>query len=146
MQPLPLDAPHQRFGLIIKAVAQALKHGMKATIVRGLRAHQCIYIELQTGARPPIDLSAGFAPLIDDRYGDAMRRKHVCGCNPGRASSNNCDLHNFGNPGGAVESTCIPSATTVVQARTREWSASHTQQSWHAPIRQKPARISPLNS
>jgi hypothetical protein len=31
-------------------------------------------------------------------------------------------------------------STVVVHARTRRPSASATQQSWHAPIQQKPAR------
>jgi len=75
----------------------------------------------------------------------------MSGKNAGRGGSsgtgtNDRDADHVGNPAGGLVSTCIPSATGVVQARTREWSASQTQQSWQAPIRQNPARISSLNS
>ena len=40
----------------------------------------------------------------------------------------------------------MPGSTVVEQAWTRRPSASSTQQSWQAPIRQKPARIVGANS
>jgi hypothetical protein len=42
--------------------------------------------------------------------------------------------------------TRMPGRTSVEQARMRAPSSQRTQQSWQAPIRQKPARGSPLNS
>jgi hypothetical protein len=66
---------------------------------------------------------------------------------PVRASSPEVRLRLlYGNVCGGPVRTCMPSATAVVQARARVPSAIQTQQSWQAPIRQKPARGSPENS
>ena len=45
-----------------------------------------------------------------------------------------------------IGSSAMPSSAKVVQARSRRPSARATQQSWQAPIRQKPARGPSPNS
>ena len=87
-------------------------------------------------AGAPSSIRTGATPCADE---------HAGGRDAGRTGADDCDPYDAETPARA-SATCMPSATAVVQARTRWPSASHTQQSWQAPIRQKPARISSLNS
>ena len=101
---------------------------------------------VKPGARAPIDLSARLASLVDHRHGNAMRGEHARGRNPGRTGADDRDSnHGAKSRRRAGQDVHAVGDDRRAGAHARP-SASHTQQSWQAPIRQKPARGSSLNS
>ena len=68
-----------------------------------------------------------------------MGQQALDGAHAGRPAADDHGGHGIG-------SSAMPSSAKVVQARSRRPSASATQQSWQAPIRQNPARGPSPNS
>ena len=90
------------------------------------------YMPLAADLAPVVSKIFRLVEASDDRtvdQYDSALSEYVSSGDSGRTGTNDGNFHDVGNPGGAPVSTCIPSATAVVHARTREWSASHTQQS-----------------
>jgi len=132
------DAPGQRLRPVVDALSQARENRMGAPVVIGFGAEQGLDIEPQSGTRLPIDLAARTASFVDHDRRNTARHECACGCDSGRTRPDNGDVDHRGTiPGVSDVTMCMPSATIVVQARRRCPSASDTQQSWHAPIRQK---------
>ena len=135
--------PHQG----VRPVVDVRQHLSEATQqASGLACLQPVEIPgraLQGGGGLPVDLAAKAGCFVEDDWPDPGEDQLLGGPHAGRPSTNH---HIAGGHGVAPVSNSMSGWTKVVQARTRRPSAIMTQQSWQAPIRQKPARGSPVAS
>ena len=116
-RPRPASAADSRCGR-----AGAANVAWKCAIVRGFRAEQRRRCRASSpGARAPINLPARLAPFVDhrDRQRRARRARPRPRCRPDRRRrSRPCITWQI--PAARLVRTCMPSATAVVQARTRD--------------------------
>src|SRR5450830_160334 len=107
--------------------------------------------------RLAINLPARAGRFIEHHRSQTIGHQSLCGTYPGRSGTDNhrcwqrrgfalAFARTHAMLSGNSLSNAIPSSTKVEQARSLLPSTLLTQQSWQAPIMQKPARDSPLNS
>jgi hypothetical protein len=165
-----LAVPDQRIGLIADMGEQRLHRRMERmgfgcleSVERTLRA-----FETGTGGRLPIDLPAATRLLVehertqsrcDERFGRPHARGTRADDDNARSVGHRSPPHVVPSPDAAARSPSqfvplalarvtrrIPATIGVEHARMRPPASVCSQQSWHAPMRQKPARGSSLNS
>ena len=142
-----LDVPDQRAGPIVDSLPQVVENRMHGLRLARLEAVKRRSRSPEPFRRPAIDLAAAARAFVNDD-----RRKAAINKSLGRPRSRRAgaDDQHAGivaahDPSSSAH-TRMPSSTSIVQARVRLPSSNTTQQSWHAPILQNPARKPPSNS
>src|SRR5450830_1913124 len=122
---------------------EAAMNGVGAT---GLEAVQLLLAAIKTWRRLTVNLTAGLWRFIQHDGPQAMFEQGLRSAHAGRtgADDQGSKLAHAASP--MSVSKCMPSRMKLEQARSFSPLTVCTQQSWQAPIMQKPARGWPLNS
>ena len=141
------DAPDQGVRAVIEAPPHRRERGVDRLGLARLEAVEGAGRARESRRRTAVDLAAALRRLVHQDRREAVGDEGFGGARSRRSRAHDQDR----GPTGAHDAspaarTRIPSRTSVVQARARVPSSKATQQSWQAPMLQKPTRTPSPNS